>query len=345
MTADRTPEDLLRLAGPLLTAAGLGPAHGVSRLPGGGNNRVHRLDTAAGPLLLKEYFQHPDDPRDRLAAELAFSGFAWSQGLRMLPQPLTSDPLHRLGLFEFIVGHRLSPAEVTADHVQQAGEFFRAVNARRHAPEAARLPAAAEACFSLTDHSSCVTRRLARLDTIEPVSALHREAADLVHRRLRPLWRDLEAGLTSAAADCSLQMDAPLTTSSRRLSPSDFGFHNALLCADGRLRFLDFEYAGWDDPAKAVCDFFCQPAVPVRREHWEAFLTAAMDSPELTADLRQRAALLLPAYEVKWCCIMLNEFLPLGDSRRAFAGAGESPDVRQAAQLRKVEAVLSRLRP
>ena len=25
--------------------------------------------------------------------------------------------------------------------------------------------------------------------------------------------------------------------------------------------FIDFEYAGWDDPSKLICDFFCQPAV------------------------------------------------------------------------------------
>ncbi|MFM8291955.1 MAG: hypothetical protein ACKOC4_09685, partial [Planctomycetia bacterium] len=29
----------------------------ATRLPGGGNNRVYRIDTAAGPVLLKEYFR------------------------------------------------------------------------------------------------------------------------------------------------------------------------------------------------------------------------------------------------------------------------------------------------
>jgi len=43
------------------------------------------------------------------------------------------------------------------------------------------------------------------------------------------------------------------------LSPSDFGFHNALVDPSGALSFLDFEYAGRDDPAKPVSDFFCQP--------------------------------------------------------------------------------------
>src|SRR6185503_11886129 len=47
-----------------------------------------------------------------------------------------------------------------------------------------------------------------------------------------------------------------------RLSPSDFGYHNAVLADDETVRFFDFEYAGWDDPAKLVCDFFNQVEVP-----------------------------------------------------------------------------------
>src|SRR5258708_29751946 len=41
-----------------------------------------------------------------------------------------------------------------------------------------------------------------------------------------------------------------------------FGFHNALLRPSQELCFLDFEYAGHDDPAKMVGDFFSQPAIP-----------------------------------------------------------------------------------
>ena len=40
----------------------------------------------------------------------------------------------------------------------------------------------------------------------------------------------------------------------RALSPSDFGLHNALRGQDGQLRFVDFEYFGWDDPVKLVSD-------------------------------------------------------------------------------------------
>ena len=321
----------------LLTAAGLPSANAIERLPGGGNNRVYRVETAAGPVLLKEYFQHPADPRDRLAAEYAFTNFAWSHGIRALPQPLACDRAAGLGLYEFIAGRKLAPGEVTAGHVDEAAAFFAAVNRHRDDPTAARLPIASEACFSITEHIACVDRRVARLATIAPESDLHREAQKLVASRLMPAWN----GVRAAVAASSQPLAAQLPTAARVLSPSDFGFHNCLVTGSG-LKFIDFEYAGWDDPAKTVCDFFCQPAVPVPREHFERFL-AAVISATGDAATRDRAALLLPVYELKWCCIMLNEFLSVGDDRRSFARVDESHETRRLKQLYKVEAALARL--
>ena len=42
------------------------------------------------------------------------------------------------------------------------------------------------------------------------------------------------------------------------ISPSDFGFHN-VINKNNKLFFIDFEYAGLDDPIKLICDFYCQP--------------------------------------------------------------------------------------
>ena len=45
------------------------------------------------------------------------------------------------------------------------------------------------------------------------------------------------------------------------LSPSDFGFHNALRGNNGKIIFLDFEYFGWDDPVKLCCDTILHPGM------------------------------------------------------------------------------------
>ena len=318
-----------------LLAHCVGPAQ---RLFGGGNNRVSRIDTAHGPLLLKEYFRHAADPRDRLAAEQGFSRFAWRHGVHALPQPLACSPRAAVGFYEFIQGEPLLPGAVTAAHIDEAAEFLAEVNRHRDTAEAARLPVASEACFSHRDHLACVERRLTRLGTIRPVSDLHRKASAIVVDRLVPTWNRIRARAMTGVAS----PDAALPAADRVISPSDFGFHNCIVTPAG-LKFIDFEYAGWDDPAKTVCDFFCQPAVPAPREHVERFVTTIATVLGGAGILLDRVVLLLPVYELKWCCIMLNEFLPDGSDRRAFARGEDARAARLVDQVHKLDAALARI--
>jgi hypothetical protein len=326
----------------LADGAGLGPVRTVTPLIGGANNRVFRVEAAAGSALLKAYFRHPDDPRDRLGAEWAFSRFAWESGVRCIPQPLACDPTAGLGLFEFVYGKSLHGSVAGEAAVDQAIEFFRAVNRARSSPAAAALPSASESCFSLDDHFATVDRRVGRLKSIPVGGVSDVAAAGFVEAELVPAWGRVLAEARSAAARLGLKADHPLGPADRCVSPSDFGFHNALLAADGRLRFIDFEYAGWDDPAKLVCDFFCQPAVPAPAAAFGRFAAAVADglpAPDLHL---ARADLLLPVYRVKWVCIMLNEFLPVGGTRRAFSTSSPAgSDARKAAQLAKARAALA----
>lgn len=263
----------------------------LESLPGGANNRVFRVRFPDKSALLKAYFQHPGDKRDRLGAEFSFLRFAWDAGLRCLPEPLACDRKNHLGLYEFIEGEPVR--EATQNAVQQAITFFRELN--RHCAGAIDLPVASEACFSVAEHLQTVERRVAALSGVEDAGA-----AAFVREELVPCWREIVG-----------RIPVDTTTVERCISPSDFGFHNALREMSGRLRFIDFEYAGWDDSAKMICDFFCQPAVPVPREFFGMF-----EPPE-------RAVRLLPVYRVKWCCIMLNDFLPVGSKRRQYAGRGD----------------------
>ncbi|MFN8535735.1 MAG: aminoglycoside phosphotransferase family protein [Dehalococcoidia bacterium] len=312
----------------------------IEPLPGGRNNRVFRLDTSAGPVLLKAYFRHPGDPRDRLGAEWAFTRFAWGHGIRRTPRPLAASPEHQLALYQFVEGRHLSPGEVSEAHVQEAMAFIIELNAHRESADANDLPAGSEAAFTLNGHLAAVDRRIARLAAIEPASPLHAEALAFIHQQLSPSWQDGPCRRPEAQRSSErIALDTPLV-GDRLISPSDFGFHNALLADDG-LVFLDFEYAGWDDPAKLVCDFFCQPARPAPPSVLPA---AAGTIAALTTDpaaALARIDLLLPVYQVKWCSIMLNEFLPIDNARRQFASATGADAA--AAQLEIVRGRLATL--
>lgn len=323
----------------LADRAGLGPVRELAPLGGGANNRVFRLAAGNGEAVLKAYFRHPDDPRDRLGTEWAFSRFAWSAGVRCVPEPLACDADAGLALFEFVGGTRPAAGGVNDQYVGQAIDFVRALNAARWRPLAARLPVASEACFAGTEHLGTVARRVDRLgDADDP------EAAEFVWRELLPAWSRVRHAAGCATRDSRLSPYQTLDPTERCVSPSDFGFHNALVGPGGRLRFIDFEYAGWDDPAKLVCDFFCQPAVPVPLRHFDRFAREVAADFSDPAAVVGRARRLLPVYRVKWVCIRLNEFLPAGGRRRAFALSEDELATRRGRQLDAARAALHDLR-
>jgi hypothetical protein len=290
--------------------------------------------------LLKAYFQHPEDRRNRLRAEYAFCSFAWKSGLRSVPRPLAQDGHNQLGLYEFIDGRKLLPEEIDAGAVGQAMHFFADVNRHRHLPAAGELPLASEAYFALTEHLQCLDRRLAALRAIEPTSPVDQEAAGFVREELSPCWQEVRSWVEKQAAALGLDLDRGIAREDRRLSPSDFGFHNAILTGQGNLRFLDFEYAGWDDPAKMVCDFFCQVALPMPATHFDFVVEAAAEGLLAAEPFRRRVALLMPVYRVKWCCIVLNDFVRVSSSRRQFADADNHREAKKARQLHKARRVL-----
>jgi aminoglycoside phosphotransferase (APT) family kinase protein len=313
-TVTETDAALLTLAQRLTAEAGRDAPRALTRLAGGRNNQVFRLDTDDGPLVLKRYFKDARDSRDRLGAEWSFISHAWSRGIRVVPEPLASDHAEQAGLYSFVQGRKITASELNANHVDAAIDFVLAVNER---PRPALAPGS-EACFSLAEHIGTVERRVARLAT-------------------------LDAGIAAGATTAGLAMDQALGPDESCLSPSDFGFHNALLDDGGKLTFLDFEYAGRDDPAKLVSDFFCQPEVPVPLSLHRHFVGRLAQGLGLDPAGIARCRLLLDAYQIKWTCIILNDFLPLGAARRAFADTGAWAE-RCAGQLAKAEAKLALIR-
>jgi aminoglycoside phosphotransferase (APT) family kinase protein len=325
---------LLVLAQRLTAAAGRGAPRALMRLAGGRNNQVYRLDTDDSALVLKRYFKDARDSRDRLGAEWNFISHAWSRGIRTVPEPLACDPAEQLGLYGFVQGRKLAAAELTPAHIDAAIDFVLAVNE----PPRPVLAPGSEACFSLDDHLRTIDRRVVRLAKLDDDVPHVAEARKLVPH-LQLIWDAVKALIGARALREGLKMDQALSAEQSCLSPSDFGFHNALIDDTGKLTFLDFEYAGRDDPAKLVSDFFCQPDVSVPLSLHAHFIDRLAQGLGLDAAGVARCRLLLDAYQIKWTCIILNDFLPLGAARRAFADAG-AWEKRCAAQLAKAEAKL-----
>lgn len=323
----------------ILAAHGIVLSGEARPLAGGANNRVFRLTTdCAASVIVKRYFRRPDDPRNRFAAEQAFYRYAAKVGATQIPTALGWDEVEQTGVFSFVAGQR--PAVATAAHDEAALQFLAALNRHRLIPAGTALPSASEACFSVSAHLAAVRRRIACLADLATADTLDETAHAFVHEALVPTWRMLESEVQDSGDERWRTRE--LTLGERCVSPSDFGLHNCLESADGRLTFFDFEYAGWDDPAKLVADFFCQPEVPVARARFEPFVSRLGDLLALAdpAGFASRCRLLLPVYQVKWACILLNEFTPVGRSRREFSLGAAPAAARRTRQLSRARELL-----
>ena len=337
-----TSNELLDIAAHLCAETDLARPLALEPLAGGKNNRVFKVTLNDGAaLVLKSYFHDPRDPRDRLAAEWAFLSYAWTRGVRDVPRPIARRCDRHVGLFSLVPGRCLLPSQVSAGHLDAAAAFIVAVNGAPRSIE--ELAPGSEACFSLAQHVATIERRLARLTAIAPEAADREHVQRFVAERLMPSWMSVRAMLERSSARAGMTLDEPLAAADVIASPSDFGFHNALFDpADGRLRFIDFEYAGRDDPAKLVCDFFCQPEVPAPQDQFARFVDQIADGLVLGEVYRDRCRLLRDLYRIKWAVIILNQFMPLGATRRAFAAheadAGARQIARAEAQLTAIAA-------
>ncbi len=327
-------------AGELLGAR----AAGFRRIFAGGNSRVWRMDLeGGGSAALKHYFRHADDPRDRLGVEFGALTRLWDSGISELraaiPRPLAAAPEQGLALYGFVEGEAAgAPGE---------GELAQAVGflglLRRAGNAFAGFPWASDACKSGADLAGLVEARLETLEQAERAgnsSGLFREMIDFV---TGPLRETLAAVENRGRRLLGPDWERELPEAGRVPSPSDFGFHNALRRSGGQVVFLDFEYFGWDDPAKLVSDFLLHPRNPLPAQLKTCFLRQSL---ELYGDLPGAGSRLLALYPLvglAWCAIMLNVFTRASLERREFAGAGAGEEL-LAAQLGKARGLLEGLR-
>lgn len=314
----------------IIQSAGIaGPVLCVNQLPGG-NNRVLKIDTSSGTYVFKQYYHQDTDLRDRYRTEKQFYVFLEKAGIRNVPGLIFSDEEHRILLLEYIDGQKASRLPTELVSVQALLDFILELNKPENLPEASSLPLASEACFSINGHRLLLKKRLAQLKTVRDDDEINSQAGCFIKQVLLPYWRELETTIQQG-----LKNDSDENWEGQRIiSPSDAGFHNMKIL-DNKVYFFDFEYSGWDTPSKLVCDLFCHPDNPVPAKYLDLFLQKLSSTLDGCRDLKDSVQLLMPVIKVKWCCIMLNMFVPKLAGRKRFAFEGVDKREEQLAKLQE----------
>ena len=285
-----------------------------TRLNAGKNNQTYQLNLIDGSkLIFKKYHRHKNDLRDRLGAEWKFLDYVWQAGIRHIPEPIIKDESKGAALYQYIEGRKLNSAEINETLITEAADFVVAIN--NSVKIKTIFEPASEACFSMGQHLDAIQKRIIRLEKLDSDAPYKIAAEKLISTELVPAWETIKNRILSDEK-CSIHK----TIDPVFLSPSDFGFHNILYDEVAGLKFIDFEYAGLDDLAKLTNDFMSCPEIPVSEKFRSIWVERIARKLNVDSEFFDRVQLLDCAYQVKWICIILNDFLFVGSQRREFAG-------------------------
>lgn len=279
-----------------LAGEGWQTEHIARQLGAANRHEVCLLENGDRRAVLKIHEPAAAGRRDAFAHEALLHAFYAEQVRDRVPRLIARDKECHALLFEHVEGTPMAGEEISLGDVARMGEFLVETN-RPEVLERARqaqLPAASDCGLAAAEHWQCALSRVDALLALPTADEATVAMQDFVRAELQP-------ALVMNKPDASLPAEPCL-------SPSDFGFHNVIRRANGAFCFLDFEHAGWDDPAKLVADFILQPEAPLSVEAAEMLMDALRDGAIFGPQLALHVRRILPLQRCKWTAIILNVF-------------------------------------
>jgi hypothetical protein len=293
---------------------------GIEKINNGANSRVKLLTCNNGKkYICKSYYSRPGEILNRLEREYNSFSFLIKKGIRYVPKPICQDIKNQIALYEFIEGKPIGKGKINRSDITQLCKFIVQLKSISKDFDSKKLPNAAEAYFSIDNIVKNIKSRYNLLDNVNDTVKVNIELKKFLRDDFNKLLNKIYNQYNRRSLINQVNLSKELNEKYRILSPSDFGFHNAIKKNNRDIVFIDFEYFGWDDPVKMTCDFILHPKMDITIDQKKYFLNKIREIFKDDPNFMQRLKLAYPLFGLKWCLIILNEFLPQDLERRQFA--------------------------
>jgi hypothetical protein len=311
---------------PLLSCCGLPSDAAWEPVSTGPFNQVFKVHTRDGVYALKWYGQ------GRGAAVRFLTEQAWYDLLkplaqRHMPEAVVWQAARRCVLLKWVEGASLKAEDLTPAALADLLALVSALHRLRPAAVGRAFPPASGACFSLLDRLDSVGQGAEK--TARQLTGLR--GAKALAGRWEPAWQVVMSAVLKRAEKAGVDPRMVLPLNQRMLAAPDWGLHQALRTAEGRLVFFDFDGAGWEDPAWWLAGVFTRWEVALPLQHWNSLVPAAVRLLGVDSETVRRAALLLPASRFHQLCGAVERLVEM------------SPPAARPVALRQLETALTDL--
>ena len=204
-----------------------------------------------------------------------------------------------MALFHFIDGIKIK--KIKNNDVKKLAFFINSINKNNKFNS---LPYAVDGIKHRKNHLKLCESKINEMKKIKNNSDLSKDFFLFLNNKIIPKFIEIKKNFLKKQLELN---KFQLFKNDLIVSPSDFGFHNAIKSKDNFF-FLDFEYAGLDDPIKLICDFYCQPDQSLTSLQKKIFIKNLSFKKYSIRQLQYLTKIFIPIHRIKWCCIILNEF-------------------------------------
>ena len=309
----------------------------VTSIASGGNSRIYRVESSGKFFALKFYRNESKGLESRLDKERKALLFINNLKANLAPKFFNADKENNCSLIEWIDGQQIT--KINLSLLKKASDFIGLLHENRLDPLAKGIALGTEACISgLSLEKQFLTRT--KLLSEKGGNIIK----DFIDAEFIPLSQNILSWVEKDLASVGISMDDEVNKKDLTLSPVDFGFHNSMLIKKSHLIFLDFEYFGWADPVHLVSDTLAHPGMKLSNAHKKYFFKEISNHYDSVNLFKQRMKLFYPLYQLRWCLIMLNVFLPDFINKSPQQSIGDSLNNMQKVRFKNVKKIMVELR-
>jgi len=272
----------------------------------GKNNLVSKIYYKNRIYIYKKYLKKSKNgiKYSRYSSETSFIKLLRKKNIKNLPSIFATDSKNQENIFNYINGEKVS--KVRKNDILQCIKFIKKINQNNFKKRDIKFKMATESCISIEDHIQTANKRIIMLSKFPKNYGIYKDAKSFVKTKLKKKLNEVKKSILGTFS--KKEINKKLQKKDLILSPSDFGFHNAIK-KNKKLYFFDFEYAGMDDPVKLISDFICQPDYQLSKKHISFFYKNILKIFPQNLEIERRLKAVIYIHRIKWCCVIMSEVL------------------------------------
>ena len=280
----------------------------ASLITKGGNSALYKLFFPQKVYKLK--FYPIDVEHDRLLSEINANNILQKINKNNFSKMLKFDRDLGYALYEWHSGKKI--VQPTLKDIDFAINFIKALNKIKMKNFSKKINFSKDSCLNVIEIKKRIELKIKTLDRAKKKNLRLKK---FLQKKFKPLLKKIFI-YCKKKWEMKKGFFDNIERKDQSLCPMDFGFHNCIK-KENKLIFFDFEYFGWDDPARLISDFIYHPRMKLTNYQVKYWIDKTCHFYGHTT--KKRFNLVRYLHGLFWCLILLNDFVDKDWAKRVFA--------------------------